>query len=215
VFRRGSNVLEYWLDHAEGFRVRSRTRALGSVESVVLDPRSGRAEGLVVRPSGHGRRRLIPADAIVEVDPFEQVLAFRAAKKPKRGGTAVPKAASAVRSAAGIGVRALGAAALVAGRGLKLAAAAALAATLWVSPRAWWVMRSAAVKGASAARAAVLWVGPRVRALTAEARDAAGRGLRWLAGETRDGAVWLAPRLQASGRAAGRVIHDIWSPPPR
>lgn len=76
VFRRGSNVLEYWLAHAEGFEVASRRVRPARVERVVVDPVRGHATGLIVRSFGVGRshRRIVAADAVVAVDPFLRTL---------------------------------------------------------------------------------------------------------------------------------------------
>ena len=76
VFRRGSNVLEYWLAHAEGFEVASRSVRPARVERVVVDPVRGHATGLIVRSFGVGRsrRRIVAADAVVAVDPFLRTL---------------------------------------------------------------------------------------------------------------------------------------------
>ena len=73
VFVRGSNVLEYWLAHAEGFEVASRRVRPARVEWVVVDPVQGRATRLVV-VLGRSRRRIVAADAVVAVDPFRRTL---------------------------------------------------------------------------------------------------------------------------------------------
>jgi hypothetical protein len=87
VFQRGSNVLEYWLDHAEGFEVRFRRGARGHVESVVVDPGSGRARGLIVRKSRTHRTRFIPAHSIVAIDPFAEVLVTRRTERSRLSRT--------------------------------------------------------------------------------------------------------------------------------
>ena len=74
VFRRGDKVLGYWVDHAEGFEVRSGARRRARVDAIVIDPRLGRARALVVRSTRLHRRRLIPVEAVVAVDPFARRL---------------------------------------------------------------------------------------------------------------------------------------------
>lgn len=69
VFGRGSNVLEHWLLHAEGFVVRSRGARVGTVRDVVVDPVHGRATALVLRSPFLRRRRVVPAAAVQTVDP--------------------------------------------------------------------------------------------------------------------------------------------------
>src|SRR5262249_41212603 len=74
VFQRGDNVLAYWVDHAEGCEVRSGVRSRARVDAVVLDPRRGRANALIVRSARLNRRRVIPVEAVVGVDPFARRL---------------------------------------------------------------------------------------------------------------------------------------------
>src|SRR5262245_61994275 len=74
VFGRGSNVLEYWLAHAEEFEIRSANGRRERVESAALDAEAGRAEGLTVCSPILHRRREIPAEAFVAVDPFAREL---------------------------------------------------------------------------------------------------------------------------------------------
>ena len=101
VFRRGSNVLEYWLAHAEGFEVASRRVRPPRVERVVVDPVRGRATGLIVRSFGLGRshRRIVAADAVVAVDPFLRTLHL--AHSPGALPSAGARAASLLVAAAG------------------------------------------------------------------------------------------------------------------
>jgi hypothetical protein len=73
TFARGSRVHDYWLAHAEGFRVRRGVLRRSRVEAVRLDPWSGRARTLVLRSLLH-RRRAVAAEEVVAVDPFERVL---------------------------------------------------------------------------------------------------------------------------------------------
>ena len=73
VFGRGSNVLDYWLAHAQGFEVDSGRRNRERVESVVVES-DGRATTLVVHSSLRRRRRLLPAEAFAAVDPFARAL---------------------------------------------------------------------------------------------------------------------------------------------
>jgi hypothetical protein len=99
VFRRGSDVLEYWLAHAEGFVVASRRGRRARVERVVVDPVRGRATGLVVRSFGVGRsrRRILAADCVVAVDPFLRTLhlAHSRMERPRPGARAASLAVAA------------------------------------------------------------------------------------------------------------------------
>lgn len=71
MFSRGSNVLDYWLLHAEGLVV----RPLGvQVEEVIASDPLGGAETLIVRSRVRRRRVAIPAQAIVAVEPATGVL---------------------------------------------------------------------------------------------------------------------------------------------
>lgn len=71
MFSRGSNVLDYWLLHAEGLVV----RPLGvQVEEVIASDPLGGAETLIVRSRVRRRRVEIPARAIVAVEPSTGVL---------------------------------------------------------------------------------------------------------------------------------------------
>ena len=74
VFGRGSNVLEYWLAHAEGFDVVSRRKPRHRVDHVIVDRQVGAASVLVVRRRRGRRTRVIPVSAIAAVDPFERLL---------------------------------------------------------------------------------------------------------------------------------------------
>ncbi len=100
VFRRGSNVLEYWLAHAEGFEVASGAGRRARVERVYVDPMRGRATELVVRSPGVGRshRRILAADTVVAVDPFLRTLHL--ARPPTGQPPAGARAASLVVAAA-------------------------------------------------------------------------------------------------------------------
>jgi hypothetical protein len=87
LFGRESNVLTYWVARAEGFDVASRRRRCGRVERVLVDPSSGRAEVLVIRPSPRlprRTRRLLTADEVVAVDPFARRLHLTHPRKRAR-----------------------------------------------------------------------------------------------------------------------------------
>lgn len=82
VFSRGSNVLEYWLLHAEGLVV----RPLGArVEEVIAPAPFDRAETLIVRSRMRRRKIAIPARAVSAVEPAAGVLLLdRSATPPRR-----------------------------------------------------------------------------------------------------------------------------------
>jgi hypothetical protein len=161
VFRRGSNVLEYWLAHAEGFEVASGTGRRARVESVYVDPVRGHATGLVVRSSGVGRshRRLLAADTVVAVDPFLRTLhlARPSTEQPPAG----MRAASLVVAAADRSRRTL--APLP-----PAVSAGARAGYAWSAPRLRQASSTAArfgLKLGVSIGIAGAWLGPRVRAL--------------------------------------------------
>lgn len=90
TFARGSRVLDYWLAHAEGFHVRGGLLRRSRVEAVRVDPWSGRARSLVLRSLLH-RRSDVPAEAVVEVDPFERTLVVGSEQRRRR--RSVPRVA--------------------------------------------------------------------------------------------------------------------------
>ena len=108
-------MLDYWLAHSEGFRIRGR-RGSGVVETVFVSPH-GRVTALEVRGRLVRRRRVIPAASVHEVVPADQLLV---ASRPLRARTRT-SIAVAFR-AARPGARRLGALAL---RGARAAYPAA------------------------------------------------------------------------------------------
>jgi hypothetical protein len=242
VFRRGSNVLEYWLDHAEGFEIRYRRRSRGHVESVLVDSSSGRAEGLVVRSRVLGRTRVIPADSIVAVEPFAHVFVPRLERSAfVQVGRATKRSAVGLggagrHSALWLGPR-LQQGLAAAGRGVRSASAWTVAAVAWLSPRAWAGAKSASTRSAEgvqrAARqvgessdAAWAWTHPRLsslaQAVASVARSGAQRlaqdthaALAWLRPRVAAAAAWLGPRLRASFDDAGTGTPSVWHLHPR
>jgi hypothetical protein len=201
VFRRGSNVLEYWLDHAEGFEIRDRRRVRGHVESVLVDLQSGRTHALVVRSSRLGRTRVMPADAIVAVEPFSRVLVPRRERSaPVRAGSATVRGVSAGRGALG--------------RGARGAASGLAAGAVWTAPR---VARAAETTGARCASGAsrawrrlalattatYTWLRPRLSALARSTATNATALVRTVVRKTCEALTWLRPRVSAVGSTAG------------
>ncbi|HEY1370575.1 MAG TPA: hypothetical protein VGF23_25825 [Gaiellaceae bacterium] len=90
-FGRGSRVLDYWLVHAQGFRIGSGRLRGAAVEDVVLADDGVRASALVVRRRLRGRR-VIAADAIEAVTPSTRTLTPRV---PRRRRPAAPKLSAA------------------------------------------------------------------------------------------------------------------------
>jgi hypothetical protein len=161
VFRRGSNVLEYWLAHAEGFEVASRRVRPARVERVVVDPVGGRATGLIVRSFGVGRsrRRIVAADAVVAVDPFLRTLHL--AHSPRALPPAGTRAASMLVAAAGR-TRPIMA------RLPPATSAGAHAARAWLAPRLRQMSSLIARYGRELGvwiATGVAWMRPRLRAL--------------------------------------------------
>ena len=203
VFGRGSNVLEYWLAHAEGFDVVSRGKPRQRVQHVVVDRRRGSAAVLVVGRT-RGRTRAIPVAAISAVDPFDRLLYLT----PKR---------RARTTASHVGLATRGAYAAVDRLRPRTVAAARAAQRdsvrvgVWLRPRLIELGRLAARSAirayviahaliahlrpmfADAARASR----PRLRALSRIVRDSSPTALLAI----REGANRLRARL-GSGRAA-------------
>lgn len=72
VFERGSNVVDYWLAHCEGFKLGNATSGR-RVAAVVCDRHTGHARTLLVE-SRRRRPHMLPARTIAAVDPFNKVL---------------------------------------------------------------------------------------------------------------------------------------------
>ena len=127
MFSRGSNVLDYWLLHAEGMVV----RPLGAqVEEVIAGDPLGGAETLIVRSRIRRRRVAIPARAIVAVEPATGVLVLdqRATARARR-----KQVRRHVRETVSNGVR------WTSPRAKRLALASARhgeAGARWIAPRA-------------------------------------------------------------------------------
>ena len=165
VFRRGSNVLEYWLAHAEGFEVASGTGRRARVERVYVDPVRGRATKLVVRSSGVGRshRRTLAADTVVAVDPFLRTL--HVARSPAEQPPAGARAASFVVAAAGRSRRTVAPVPPAVSAGVR-------AGYAWSAPHLRQTSSAAARLGLKlgvAIATAGAWLRPRVRALAGAA----------------------------------------------
>ncbi len=127
-FSRGSAVLEYWLVHAEGLVV----RPLGArVEQVVVAAPAGRAEALIIRTRFTHRRRTIPAEAIVAVEPSSGQLVLAAQEHP-RSRLLSPERVAAARRRGKQGRRLAQAGAAGV---LQWTRAASVASLLWLRPR--------------------------------------------------------------------------------
>jgi hypothetical protein len=225
VFRRGDNVLGYWVDHAEGFEVRAGAQFRGRVDAVVVDPQLGRAKQLVVRSVPFGRRHVIPADTVVAVDPFNRWLEVERARYRWITGAASSLTPLVVALVAGIArllawsAPRLGHATVAGFGGARRCAHQAAAALAWLAPR----LRTAATRAsvlalrfarglATLATSIVAWLAPRLgqgarsaRTHTASLARSAGTILAaagWLClfGLLAAGA-WIAPRLRASAKA--------------
>jgi hypothetical protein len=209
-------VLEYWLDHAEGFEIRRRRRVSGHVESVLVDSGSGRAQGLVVRSSRLGRTRVIPAESIVAVEPFERVLV------PRKERSALARVGLAVRRwLVAVAVWARRTALRLAPRvahGSRAASAAVVAAKAWAGPRAWRLTRTTAARCASGARHAarvialavtstIVWLRPRLSAFTRATAAGTAASARKGAAETRAAGAWLQPRARSGARSLVSHTH--------
>lgn len=95
MFGRGSNVLEYWLARAEGFRVRAHGSNVGVVEGVVLDPALGKASALVLSSRFLHRRRVVLARRVEAVDPEARLFELEVEERAPRPSRTEPLARAA------------------------------------------------------------------------------------------------------------------------
>jgi hypothetical protein len=190
VFRRGDNVLAYWVDRAEGFDVRYGVGLPARVDKVVVDPRRGRAKALIIRTAYLHRRRLIPVEAVVAVEPFARRLEVERARPPF-----VARACRSVaRLVAWSAPRVRQLAILTYGIARRLARGAA-AAWAWLSPRV-----------QTRARASAAWLGPRLAAATRSTWTHSVSGARSLAVHARGAVAYLGPRLSSGVRTVSMQV---------
>jgi hypothetical protein len=194
IFPRGSNVLAYWLVHAEGLTVEPSG---ATVEHVVKRAPFAPTEALVVRSPLTGRRRTIAAADVDAVEPSTGTLLLRS---PSVADERRVDLAAAAR-AAGHGLRA---AARAAGEDLR----AAYRRGQPVARRGG--VRAAALAGASARSlaAAARWAAPRLArcsraaaataaALLVAALSIAAHGIVRASGAVRRRATLAAARVRA------------------
>ena len=186
VFPRGSTVLDYWLAHAEGLTV----QPLGArVEEVVVTPRIGRAEALIVRSRMTGRRKEIPAERIAAVEPSTgQLLLERA---PRRAPIAIPHPSRGQIAAAGTTARRGGTAARTqVTAATRATRAGTVTAFVWLRPHA-------------------VHAGTTTARYTRTAAVHTGRGAAWFAPRaarrTRDAVVTTAGYVLAGALLVARV----------
>jgi hypothetical protein len=178
------------------------------VDAVVLDPRRGRAKALVVRSAHLHRRRLIPVDAVVAVDPFRRRIEIerahphliaRAAPSAKQLVAAVVTGISVLAAWSVPRVREL---TVLAHGGARGVAYRANAAWTWLVPRARTAGSAGLAMGfgltlrcggaiATRATSAAAWLGPRLSATTNSART-----------NTASAVARLGPRLSRLARTA-------------
>ncbi len=136
VFERGSNVLDYWLAHAEGFDVVARGKRRRRVDHVVVDRQLGSASVLVVRSKRGRRHRVIPVVAVSAVDPFERLLYLSPRRRPgadvARVRPHVVQAARTAHRAGHVAVDRLAPRAVLAARVTRRQS---IRAALWLAPR--------------------------------------------------------------------------------
>lgn len=208
VFRRGDNVLGYWVDHAEGFEVRSGARVRARVDAIVVDPERGRAKALVVRSRRLHRRRLIPVEAVLAVDPFARRLEVERARRRSVSRASRSLTQLVVAVVTGVGrlftwlIPRLRQVTILAYIGARRLTRLAAAAGAWLVPRvqtvavACWALGSGLALrfgGALATRAKSIaaWLGPRLSAGTSSA---------WT--HTATAVAQLGPRLSNLARTA-------------
>lgn len=185
VFERGSNVVDYWLAHCEGFTLGKATSGR-RVTGVVCDRHTGHAHTLYVE-SSRRRPHTVPARSVAAVDPFARVLYLEQRapiRRRARGKTPLrmrvrPHARSAARAALA-GARRSGALAVAVCRYGKNGVA-------WARPRL-----------QAAARA----TGPLVRKHYTRTALLARRRYAELA-------LWLLPHLAAAVRAVLARVDSL------
>jgi hypothetical protein len=198
VFRRGDKVLGYWVDHAEGFEVRFGAGRRARVDAIVIDPRRGRAKALVVRSTRLHRRRLIPVEAVVAVDPFARRLEVERAHRRSLSRRLTRLAAAAwvwlvprVQTVAGACRTVSFGVALRFGRALATGARSTAA---WLGPR----LSAGTANAWTHAATAVPQLGTRLSNLARRASiQAVGVGGLCVLGIVA-ATAWIAPRLRAS-----------------
>jgi hypothetical protein len=217
VFRRGDNVLAYWIDHADGFEVWCAGRLLARIDAVVIDPRRGRATALIARSAHLQRRRVIPVETVVAVEPFARRLEVERA-----GPSSVTRASRFVALLIASGVtgiiRLVGWSAPrfreAAGRAylsVRRAAPGAAAAWTWFEPRLRQVAVGAWVLGSGIAlrlggalgawtRSSAAWLGPRLSSRSRSVCAHTATGARKLEVRAGAAAAQLGPRLSSLAR---------------
>ena len=183
VFERGSNVVDYWLAHCEGFTLGKATSAR-RVTGVACDRHTGRAHTLYVE-SGRRRPRTVPARSVAAVDPFTRVLYLERRTRIRRRahGEATPRASVRVRPHARTAAR------------VALAGARRSGALAVTGGRA----------GARYGRNGVVWARPRLQAAARAAgplvREHYVRTALLARRRYAELALWLLPRVAAGIRA--------------
>jgi hypothetical protein len=187
TFPRGSAVLDYWLAHAEGLTI----QPLGArVEEVVVTPRMGRAESLIVRSRVTRRRRSIPAASIGAVEPTAGELLLDVDPGPR---ARVPRPSDEQIAAARARAK----------RGALFAWAGATSTLAWLRPQAVRLGRTSANAGRVAVTRTsqgAAWLAPRARVV---ARTSAAAAVRW----TLAAAVIAGHRLARAGSGAAATAE--------
>ena len=174
LFERGSNVVDYWLAHCEGFKLGKATSGK-RVTGVVCDERTGHARTLFVE-SGLRKSHALPAQKIAAVDPFNKVLYLEKRAPALPALPALPPLP--VRRSA---------------KGARRAGSAAA--------RRFGVLAAAGLRtGARYSRDGVVWLRPRLRA-------AVWTTALFVRNRYAEAAFWLAPRIAAGLRATVASIN--------
>jgi hypothetical protein len=195
LFERGSNVVDYWLAHCEGFDL-GRSASGRRVTGVVCDQRTGHARTLMVRSRAR-RTHMLPAQAISAVDPFNKVLYL----EPRRIALIrknLPRAS-----------------ARYAADGMRVARHWLVTLRAFVKPHA----RNALVRTVALGRAGfaagtrycadgAVWLRPRLRVAARETAVLARRGAR--AGRSNTGALatWVRRRAPVAARRALLLLQS-------
>jgi hypothetical protein len=200
VFPRGSTVLDYWLAHAEGLTV----QPIGArVEEVVVTPRVGRAEALIVRSRMTRRRKEIPAERIAAVEPATGQLMLEPA--PRRAPLRIPHPSRDHLAVAGTtALRGGHAARIQVNTATRATRAGTAAAAVWLRPRATQAGTTTARYTRTAAghtRRGVAWLAPRVGR---RARVAAAATVRLAL----EGALLLARGGALAARELERTVAE-------
>jgi hypothetical protein len=137
VFERGSNVVDYWLAHCEGFTL-GKASSARRVTGVVCDRHTGHAHTLYVE-SIRRRPRTVPARSVAAVDPFKRVLYLErhapVLRRARENATLRARVSPYAQSAARAGLAGARSSGALAVAGCRIGGRYGKNGVLWARPR--------------------------------------------------------------------------------